>query len=296
MFDGFHFNELETRLQMTLDSLSNGGSVDIKGEWIDSSTAEFKAALEKQLLPQEERVFKLRASNIGHPLCRLQLDAIGQTPDTKRDYNHILRMMIGDATEAVMTLIIKASGANITGWKQKVSYQVGDTIINGENDIEIDGKVYDIKSASGWAVSNKWQDGLAGLLQYDTFGYCEQLFIYAEGKKERMGGWIVFDKSSGEVKVVDANPTDEQMELIKQRITKAVHTVTTKAPFRKLYQAEIETFYKKPTGNLTIPMTCTFCDHMKHCWPKAVYAANPTSKAQNPPRKWYAETPTSADE
>ena len=289
-FDGFEFNELETRLRLTLDALSNGGGIDIKTDWIDEATEDFKGTLDKQLIPMA-REFKLRASNIGKPLCQLQLDAINQSPDARRDYNHILRMMIGDATEAVVTLIIKASGANITGQKGKVEYRVGNTIIKGENDIEIDGKVYDIKSASAYSYANKFGKGWDGLFQYDTFGYVEQLFIYAEGNPDRMGGWIVFDKSSGEIKVVEAKPTEEQLKVIRQRIEDAEDTITNNLPFKKLYKAEEETFYKKPTGNSVLPMTCVFCDHKKHCWPTAAYTASPSSKAANPTKKWFTEKP-----
>jgi hypothetical protein len=285
-YDGFEFNALELRLKMTLDSLSNGGSIDIKDEWINDSSAEFKAALNRQLKP-EERTFRLRASNIGKPLCQLQLDAVSASPDSRMPYNHVLRMMVGDATEAVVTLIIKASGANITGQKGKVEYKVGGTIIKGEKDIDIDGKVYDVKSASTYSFNNKWSHGWDGLFSYDTFGYVEQLFIYAEGDREKMGGWIVFDKSSGEIKVIPATPTLDQMDEIQNRLLKAEFTIQQGLPFKKLYEAEAETFYKKPTGNYVVPMTCTFCNHMNICWPDAKYTTNPLSKAKEPARKWY---------
>lgn len=276
---------------MTLESLSNGGSITLDQAWLDEATQDFTGGLEKQL-KREVREFRLRASNIGRPLCQLQLEAVG-TPKEVTDYNHILRMMIGDATEAVVTLIIKASGANITGQKGRAEYRVGDTdtVIVGENDIEIDGKVYDIKSASGYSFNNKWQAGWDGLFEYDTFGYVEQLYIYAGGDPNKMGGWIVFDKSSGEIKVVLATPTTEQLEQIKKRIEKAEKAIREGTPFKKLYQAEEETFYRKPTGNKVIPMTCTFCNYIHTCWPDAVYMANPTSTAKMPAKKWYAEKP-----
>lgn len=293
MHSGFEFNELETRLKMTLDALSNGGSVHVDPDWIKDSSDEFEAALNKQLGPQEVREFKLRASNIGKPLCQLQLDAFSnnKTP-SQREYNHILRMMVGDATEAAVNLIIKASGANITGQKGRVEFKVGETIIKGENDIEIDNKVYDVKSCSSYAFQNKWEKGWEGLLKYDGFGYVEQLFIYAEGDPNRMGGWIVFDKSSGEIKVVEARPTPEQLDQIRAKIELAEVTIREGRDFKRLFQPEVETFYKKPTGNMVLPMTCVFCDHKRQCWPDAVYASNPSSKAETPPKKWYAEKPT----
>ena len=145
-FENFEFNELEARIKMTLDSLSNGGAIDLKEEWLQELETDFRGSVDKQF-NREQRSFKLRASNAGRPLCQLQLEARG-TNQSRAEYNHIARMLIGDATEAVLTLIIKASGANITGAKRRVSFKVGETVIDGENDIESDGKVYDMKAAS----------------------------------------------------------------------------------------------------------------------------------------------------
>lgn len=289
-FDGFEFNELEARLKMTLDSLSNGGAVDINEEWIAAMEEDFRASIDRQF-NREQRTFRLRASNAGRPLCQLQLEARG-TNSPKSEYNHILRMLIGDATEAVVTLIIKASGANITGHKNRVSFKVGETTIEGENDIEIDGKVYDIKSASSYSFNHKWNDGWDGLFKYDTFGYVEQLYIYAEGNPDRMGGWIVFDKSSGEIKVVEAHPTKEQLKEIQDRLENTEKAIREEEPFKKLYTEEEETYYRKATGNTIVPMTCTFCPFIQSCWPDAVYLANPSSSARNPAKKWYASKPT----
>lgn len=289
-FNSFEFNELEERLKMTLDSLSNGGTVEIKEEWLDDVEGDFKSSLDRQL-NRTERSFKLRASNVGRPLCQLQLEARG-TNQSKSEYNHILRMLIGDATEAVVTLIIKASGANITGHKNRVSFKVGETVIEGENDIEIDGKVYDIKSASSYSFNHKWMDGWDSLFKYDTFGYVEQLYVYAEGNPKRMGGWIVFDKSSGEIKVVEATPTPSQIKEIQTRLEKTEQAIREGKPFKKLYREEPETYYRKETGNILVPVTCTFCNFMTSCWPDAVYQANPSSSAKNPSKKWYAYKPT----
>lgn len=292
--NGFEFNELEARLKMTLNTLSNGGDVEVQEQWLEALEEDFRASIDRQF-NRTQRTFKLRASNAGRPLCQLQLEARG-TNQSKQEYNHILRMLIGDATEAVVTLIIRASGVNITGHKNRVAFKVGETTIEGENDIEIDGKVYDIKSASSYSFNHKWDGGWDSLFQYDTFGYVEQLYIYAEGNPDRMGGWIVFDKSSGEIKVVDATPTKEQLKEIQRRLETNERSIRENLPFQKLYTEEKETYYRKETGNVLVPVTCTFCSYIQSCWPDAVYAANPTSGAKNPTKKWYAYKPTKGEE
>ena len=111
-----------------------------------------------------------------------------------------------------------------------------------------------------------------------------------------MGGWIVYDKSSGEVKVVEAKPTPAQLEEIKRRLEKTEKAIREGAPFEKLFKEEKETYYRKDTGNILVPVTCTFCNFLTTCWPDAVYAANPTSTAKNPSKKWYAYKPKVQDD
>jgi PHD/YefM family antitoxin component YafN of YafNO toxin-antitoxin module len=285
------FNEIEARLHMTMESLSNRrDDVVITDEMIDIAAEEFKASLKRQLQPTE-RTFKLRASNIGRPLCQLQSENNG-LEKSSTDYNHIVRMLYGDATEAIMNLIIRASGVDVTGAKTRVANDVNGTIIEGEDDIEIADKVYDVKSCSSYAYAHKWAGGWESLFHTDSFGYVEQLYMYAGGDPKRMGGWIVVEKSSGEVKVVEAQPTPEQIEIIKERISRAERAITLNEPFQQQFFAEPETFYKKPTGNYLVPMTCTFCDYMKHCWPNAELLPKQASKSESPKPVWYAYTET----
>lgn len=280
------FNALETQIHMTLDALSNQtGDVVVTDEMIDQAAEEFRASLKKQLQP-EPRTFGLRASNIGRPLCQLQSEQAGLSK-LPNDYNHIFRMMLGDATEAIMNLVLKAAGVNVTGAKTIVELDVNGTIIKGEDDVEIDNKVYDVKSASPYAFNHKWEGGWESVYHQDSFGYVEQLYTYAGRDPDRMGGWIVVDKSSGEVRVVDAKPTPEQLELIEARIRRTERAITEKTEFSQEFTAEEELFYKKPTGNYVVPMTCTFCSFMKHCWPEAELLPKQSSKAESPKKVWY---------
>jgi len=272
---------------MVLDKLSNNEEVLIEDRWIDEAVEAFRASLIKQLRP-EPREFGLRASNVGRPVCQLQNEQAG-IPKTRQDYNHIMRMLLGDITEIVVRLMVMASGANVTGEKAKSETQIGSTLIKGEDDIEIDAKVYDVKSASPYMFTHKWADGWKGIYYGDSFGYVPQLYMYARGDPKRMGGWIVVDKSSGEIKVVPAEPTPEQIKEIKAKIEETERIIAEQQPFRKVFQAEEETWYGKATGNLKVPLVCTFCQFQKHCWPEAVYRTNPSSKAQSPKPQWYVK-------
>jgi hypothetical protein len=282
------FNEIEAKLHMTMDSLSNGEAVFIDDAWIEEAGEAYKAALRKQLNDKEVRTFGLRMSNLGRPLCQLQSEQEGH-PKVRKDYNHIVRMMIGDATEIAMTILIKAAGLNITNSKQKHKLNVGGEVVPGEDDIEIDGQIWDIKSASPWSFANKFSKGWNEVYYSDTFGYVAQLWGYADKDPDKMGGWIVVDKSSGEVKAVPAEPTVDQLNEIASKAETTVSTIAYKLPFKKCFEPEEETFYKKPTGNTLVPMVCTFCDYIKTCWPDAQLKSKAMSKAQNPKPVWYTK-------
>jgi hypothetical protein len=276
---------------MTLDSLSNKEAVEIKDEWIEDAVNQFRDALKRQLKP-DTREFNLRMSNLGRPLCQLQNEKIdsalvsdgGKSAKSRDPYNHILRMIIGDATEIAVNVIVKASGVNITNSKSKHEVMINGKRVPGEDDIEIDGKVYDIKSASPYAYSHKWNEGWNGVYYGDSFGYVAQLWAYAEKDPDKMGGWIVVDKSSGELKVVEAKPTIDQLKELEKGVSYTVEAITNDLPFQKLFEPEVETYYKKETGNHIVPFVCTFCSYMGKCWPDATFEQKIGSKP-----KWYVK-------
>lgn len=281
------FNELQLKLQMALDSFSNSESkIEIKEEWLDEAAEAFKAALKKQFTRTEEP-FRLRMSNIGRPLCQLQKDADG-TEKSRKDSSFVMKMLIGDAVEAAMMVVIKASGVNLTGNKSKVKLRVGETDVHGEDDLEIDHKVWDVKSSSNWAFNNKWAHGWNAIYDGDTFGYVAQLYGYAKAQGKEVGGWIVVNKETGEVLVVHATPTKAQLAQIQENIEFTESAIRTKLPFKRQFQDEEETFYKKKTGNRTLPITCTYCDFLSSCWPDAVLKKQALSQAKNPKNIWYS--------
>lgn len=266
---------------MVMDRLSNGEPVEISEQWIEDAGEDFKQALRKQLSPKQ-RDFGLRMSNIGRPLCQLTNEKNDEPVSSRNPYNHILRMIIGDMTEIAVNVIIKASGVNVTNSKTKREIDINGTTIPGEDDIEIDHKVWDIKSASPYAYSHKWNDGWNGVYYGDSFGYVAQLWGYAGKDPDKMGGWIVVDKSSGELRVVDAKPDLDQLKELENGVSYTVEAIKTNVPFVKGFEPEVETYYKKETGNMIVPQVCTYCPYLKKCWPDATYENRVGAKD-----KWY---------
>lgn len=279
----------EAKIHSVLDRISNNEHVDIEDEWIDQAAEAFKSCLKRQLTVDEDRdKFRVRMSNVGKPICQLKMEKSG-AEKRRMPYNHVIRMLLGDATEAVMEVIVRAAGLNITGGKDKVQLQLGEYVIEGENDVEIDNEVYDYKSASPFAFDHKWRNGISGLRKDDSFGYIPQEIGYATALGKEPGGWIVVNKSSGEVVVVGADFDDEHKAKVLKDMEKTVKSVMEDEPFERCFEPEDEYFRKKPTGNKRLNILCTFCQFMGTCYPNAEYRPQAKSTAANPRHYWYAE-------
>ena len=280
---------IEAQLELASSRLSNQkfDELDIKEEFIEDAVSEFREALKRQLTPRESS-FRLRMSNIGKPRCQLQKEKAGATRNDM-PYNHWMRMVHGDITEILQTFLLRISGADVTGGKQKVSLKLGKYTVEGEDDIHIDGKVYDIKSSAPWAFANKWSKGFNSLKESDDFGYIPQLVGYAKGQGKEAGGWIVMDKSTGGMKVVECDLSTEEEAEILSKMKETATILDEDRPFEKCFELEDETFRRVPTGKKKLAMTCTFCQFLSSCWPNAELRPQTKSQAQNPRMVWYAE-------
>ena len=85
-------------------------------------------------------------SNIGRPLCQLQMEAKGVKGEGQ-PYNVRMRNTFGDLIEALSIFVMKSAGIKLKNEQKKVRYEFDGGKIDGKQDVEIDGKVWDIKSA-----------------------------------------------------------------------------------------------------------------------------------------------------
>ena len=115
-------------------------------------------AIEKQFEDKGNRKFRLRASNIGRATCQLWFMKNKPEKAVARGTNFLLRMLIGDITEAVFKGVLTEAGVNY-GEPEKVQVDIAGETISGEYDLIVDNKVDDIKSASPWSYRNKWTGG-----------------------------------------------------------------------------------------------------------------------------------------
>lgn len=270
------------------------GELSVPPSHLDQFLNDCNVAVSRQL-QREARDFRIRMSGIGRPVCQQLMEREGYTEEV--DYNSVLRFLFGDVTEAILMLVLRESGCNIVDFQKDVELKIGDETINGTLDLILEDemgvkKVWDIKSASDWSFKYKFKAGYEKMKEDDLFGYLMQGHLYSEALGMPFGGWIVINKSSGEVAVVDAPEWQEEdrkfyLKDAQVRVKQLVNPDTKVTKFK----SEIETYKEDgvvtPTGNKILAKPCTFCGFRKHCWPKAKLHPKVTSRAKVRPEIWY---------
>ena len=284
---------LEVSIKHALECLSNNeidslniNEADLEA-WIDEAGEGFKASLRRQLTRKTEAP-RLRMSNIGRPTCQLQMAMSGEK-EVRKPYNFIVRMIHGDVIESVLEVLLKIAKTNITAMKSKGEITVSNSLIKGEDDLHIDDRVWDIKSCSPWAFINKWSKGYAALKEGDSFGYLGQLYGYSEAQGKEPGGWVVVDKSSGEIAVVEAEMDAAEKARLEAKIAATVKAIESDLPFKRCFEPIDDKFGKNLTGLKRLGTECGFCDYVNKCWPDAEFKPHPNSKAAKPPHYWFVE-------
>jgi hypothetical protein len=205
-----------------------------------------------------------------------------------------MRNLFGDLVEQLAIIVMKSAGVNIESEQKRIKFKATDnTEISGSLDVEIDGKVWDIKSASPWSFTNKFGEngGFHEVASNDTFGYTSQGYVYAEGTKKPFGGWIVINKSTGEW-VVTETPIadDEYKDKALTDARKNAKAIEDDKEFERCYEDEEESFRKQKTGNRVLNSTCGFCPYKFPCWGENLQLLpQQQSQAKNPKWVWYTE-------
>ena len=278
------------------------GDVTVSPDNLDLFVDDCRAAIEKQLCGRT-REYRIRMSGLGKPLCQQILDKFGI--EESMEYNSIARFAFGDLTEALLMLVMREAGIDIVDFQKEVVLEIEGVIVKGTLDVIIRGtdgveRVWDIKSASDWAFKNKFtgNGGYDHIKGDDPFGYVMQGHLYGAATGLDFGGWIVINKSSGEVAIVEAYDwTGDDRVAYMLEAANRVHFLSDPdvKPF-KPYSDEFETYKRKGevirTGNKVLPKECSLCGFRGHCWPDAVLHNRVTSQAKSPPKVWYTRLKT----
>ena len=248
-----------------------------------------RKALEKHFTRKKED-FRLRMSNVGKPLCQLQMQAKGVEPE-KPSHDFIVRMIIGDMLEALVIVLLKAAKIEVKSQHQKVSLGVGDRQIEGEYDIELDDGIYDIKSVSPFSFTTKFNadNGYDKIKQSDSFGYISQGHGYGMAANKPFKGWIAINKTTGEIVFTDSKHTDEEKKEVYSKIYNTSVALLDEKPFERCFTDVEEVYYSKPTGNRTLGIECSYCPYNNACWDNLEFRRQLPSKGKNPKWTWYTK-------
>ena len=274
------------------------GDVKVSLPNLSQFAADCEESARKQL-SRERGDFRIRMSGLGRPLCQQVLEKHGIKEEM--NYNALFRFFFGDLTEAALMLVMREAGVDIVDFQKAVDLTIDGVLVKGTLDVIIrdelgQEKVWDVKSASDWAYKYKFT-GMGGydkLKEDDPFGYVMQGFLYAESVGLPFGGWIVVNKSDGQVAMVEVpdwseDDKAEYLEDAKKRV-RFLSNPEVK-PF-KPYKPEAETYRRDgviiDTGNKLLPRECNLCGYRYHCWPNAILHNRVTSRAKNPPQVWYS--------
>ena len=283
----------EVRVKNFLQQATRG-EASLPSSVLEEFAQDCREALEKQF--NRDSQWRIRMSGLGRPLCQQVCGRDGV--EEEMSYNAILRFLIGDLVECAVMAILKGAGVKIVEAQTKCELSIAGEGVQGTLDLvmedEVEGaKVWDVKSASPYSFKQKFGKGYAGIKEDDPFGYVMQGHLYAESKGLDFGGWIVVDKSSGEIEFVQA-PSD-QAEDRGEYLTKAhsvVEALMSNFKYKKPPMEPEEEYYTLQgeriyTGNKLLNKQCTFCGYRGECWPKAVQHEKVSSRAKNKPLAWY---------
>ena len=264
------------------------GEVSMTEDTISTVCNDVADALRKQFAsPENRREFSARPSNLGRPLCQLQMEKKG-TKYVKPSYNFILRMMVGDIVEAVLKGVIKESGIGGYVSSQKLTTKLGEHTITGESDLAFDGKVDDIKSCSDYAFRNKFVSW-SSLKDKDSFGYVTQLQIYASATGKPAGGIWALNVATGELYRIESTDTEDEVDSILAEAKDKVDVLASDAPFKRCFDDEPESFNRVITGNRKLGIECSWCKYRFSCWPNLQERESVFSKAKSKPIVAYTQ-------
>ena len=266
----------ELKLHTYLDKAGRG-LADMSDDTIEMVVSHIRDALKKQFTKDEQDdTFRLRMSNIGRPYCQLWF--LKNKPNEQIQYSKkIMNFMLGDIVEAVFKGVLKEAGVKYED-SDTVELKLSNANIKGTYDIVIDEAVDDIKSASNWSYTYKF-DSFESVLSSDPFGYVGQLAGYAKASGKKVGGWWVINKNNAAFKYIPATSLDLEKELNKLENTlKRLE----ENKFERCFEAEDETFRGKLTGNKILSKNCSFCEFRFACWSTLEEKPAVMSQAKNP--------------
>ena len=197
----------------------------------------------------------LRLSMIGQPARKVWY-SVRSTEQEELAGSDYIKFLYGDILEALLVFLSKVSG-------HKVSDQQKQVVLNdvvGHQDAVVDNVLVDFKSASSFSFK-KFTEGM--VFKDDPFGYVAQLSAYAQANNAREAGWVVIDKTTGQIAYCPVH----QMEMINasQKIDYLRNAIKDSEPPSRCYDDVPD----GKSGNMQLAVGCNYCPYKFDCWSDA---------------------------
>jgi len=246
---------IATDIKTLVAGISNGKPANVTEENMDRFLLNIKEAFNSWNNPVREKDGKLRMSVLGKPPRQLWYDRFSPKKTKSYDASLNIKFLYGHILEHLLLYLAELTGHKIADQQKKVEIDN----IKGHIDATVDGEVCDVKSASSFSFK-KFKTG--ELVGDDPFGYHAQLSGYETGMGTNKGGFLVMDKSSGDVCFY--KPDELAKPNVPNLIKTLQDTLKRNSPPDRCYQLS-----ETKGGNKSLPIGCQFCAHKWECYQDA---------------------------
>lgn len=216
----------------------------------------------------QERIPRLRMSNVGKPLRQLWYEiSSGLTPEPL-PASAKFKFLYGDILEDVLLLLAIEAGHTVTDIGREVNVDG----VSGKIDCVIDGWLVDFKSCSSYSFT-KFKNNT--IRTDDPFGYIGQLAGYSFAIGNLDSALLAVDKVTGNLCLCKFTKEELSDYKVESRIPEVREILKSKEP-PKAYCYEAVPDGK--SGNLKLPVGCSYCSHKFNCRPEIrtfIYSTGP---------------------
>ena len=195
----------------------------------------------------------LRMSNIGHPDRKLWYKSHKIKGERLRAPT-LIKFLYGHLIEEMLLALVKLSGHEGTDEQKKGEVEG----IKGSMDCKIDGILTDVKSTSTYGFK-KFK--LNDIEKDDPFGYIDQISGYGHAEGADEAQFLAMDKQNGYLTVT---PVD----LIDKNVVKRIQHIKEMVKDDNMPDFCYELVADGKSGNMKLPIGCSYCEYKKECYPK----------------------------
>jgi|TARA_R110000772_G_scaffold247853_1_gene361783 hypothetical protein len=250
--------KIDTLVEDIYSLFTSDEEVNVSPDDLSKLAEEIVHSVSFALKENHKKKKTLRLSLIGQPDRKIwyNLNKEGESTEEGLKGNDYIKFLYGHILESLLVFLCKSAGHPVTD--QQKELKIGGVV--GHQDARVDNVLVDFKSASSFSFK-KFKEG--AIFTDDPFGYIAQLSAYAQANKVKEAGFVVIDKSSGEITYCPVH----HMEMInaEERINHLKKMVKSPILPDRCY----DDIPDGKSGNRRLAIGCVFCEHKHDCWSSA---------------------------